>query len=177
MISAAHLGALDAGGRTAAVLGTGLLSNYLMKQEPLRKEFLKTALSSPSFRRNGGSKVLLSHEKPHYFGAVPRNGRHSGGREKRFAHNGLICRRTGPRRFALPGHAGETEFAGSNNLIKNGAKPIFSFSDIAEEYSGLFPGKIDLSAGELCRKDKYPVLSVTRCVRRTARFAKKQSKT
>lgn len=59
--------------------------------------------------------------------------------------------------FAIPGHAGEQCFKGSNELIKNGAKPIFSFKDIAEEYCRLFVGKIDLGAGELCGfKDKLP---------------------
>ena len=35
--SAAHEGALDVGGKTVAVLGTGFFSSYLMRQEPLRR--------------------------------------------------------------------------------------------------------------------------------------------
>lgn len=40
--STAHEGALDVGGKTVAVLGTGLFSDYLMKQEPLRRRICQS---------------------------------------------------------------------------------------------------------------------------------------
>ena len=173
--SAAHLGALDAGGRTAAVLGTGLLSNYLMKQEPLRKRISQNGALITEFPPGMAVQRFSFPMRNRIISAlslgtaVIQAGEKSGS-----LITASFAAEQGRDVFALPGHAGETEFAGSNNLIKNGAKPIFSFSDIAEEYSGLFPGKIDLSAGELCpEKTSIPSFPSPDASEEPPRFAKK----
>lgn len=156
--SAAHEGALDVGGKTVAVLGTGFFSNYLMRQEPLR-------------RRISQSGALVSEFPPgmpvQRFSFPMRNRIISGlslgtavvqaGEKSGSLITASYAAEQGRDVFVIPGHAGEQCFKGSNELIKNGAKPIFSFKDIAEEYCPLFVGKIDLGAGELCGfKDKLP---------------------
>lgn len=156
--SAAHEGALDVGGKTVAVLGTGFFSNYLMRQEPLR-------------RRISQSGALVTEFPPgmpvQRFSFPMRNRIISGlsmgtavvqaGEKSGSLITASYAAEQGRDVFVIPGHAGEQCFKGSNELIKNGAKPIFSFKDIAEEYCRLFVGKIDLGAGELCGfKDKLP---------------------
>ncbi|MEG2720295.1 MAG: DNA-processing protein DprA, partial [Oscillospiraceae bacterium] len=47
--------------------------------------------------------------------------------------------------FAVPGDIISSAYTGANKLIKDGAKPVFTASDVLEEYSFMFPNKIDLS--------------------------------
>jgi DNA processing protein len=46
--------------------------------------------------------------------------------------------------FAVPGNADSSACAGSNRLIKEGAKAVTEARDILEDYVGLFPGKLKL---------------------------------
>ena len=46
--------------------------------------------------------------------------------------------------FVIPGNPTLPQYKGSNALLRDGAKPITSATDILEEYIGNFPDKIDL---------------------------------
>lgn len=47
--------------------------------------------------------------------------------------------------FAVPGSVMSPSFAGTNKLLREGAKPVFSALDILEEFAGEYPHKIDMS--------------------------------
>lgn len=156
--SAAHEGALDVGGKTVAVLGTGFFSSYLMWQEPLRRRISQNGALVTEFPPGMPVRRFSFPMRNRIISAlslgtaVVQAGEKSGS-----LITASYAAEQGRDVFVLPGHAGEQCFKGSNELIKNGAKPIFSFKDIAEEYCPLFVGKIDLAAGELCGfKDKLP---------------------
>lgn len=134
--SAAHRGALDGGGRTIAVLGSGVdicypKSNYNLMREIIEKgavvsEYpLGTEPTSGNFpRRNriisGFSKGVL----------VVEAGLKSGS---------LItidyALDQGKDVFAIPGNINCSVSKGTNKLIKEGAKPVTSVEDILEEYN------------------------------------------
>lgn len=156
--SAAHEGALDVGGKTVAVLGTGFFANYLMRQEPLRRRICQNGALVTEFPPKMPARRYSFPMRNRIISALSLGTAVIQASER---SGSLItasyASEQGRDVFALPGHAGEDCFAGSNNLIKNGAKPIFTFKDIAEEYDRLFVGKIDLAAGEQCRvKDGLP---------------------
>lgn len=137
--SAAHRGAIKAGGRTIAVFACGLNYIYPRSGLSLAKEIIK----------NG---AIIS-EYPLGIEAVPRNfparNRIISGMvkgvlivEANKKSGSLITAdfalEQGRDVFAVPGNINSPSSKGTNELIKNGAKLVDSISDIMEEYYGYF---------------------------------------
>jgi DNA processing protein len=135
--SAAHKGALKAGGRTIAVMGCGLNNIYPQSGLNLSKEILK--------------KGAIVSEYPLGFEVFPQNfparNRIISGMSKGVLiveankkSGSLITAdfalEQGRDVFAVPGNINSPNSKGTNELIKNGAKPILSITDIIEEYYG-----------------------------------------
>ncbi len=133
--SAAHQGALDAGGRTVAVLGSALDRLYPRENERLAaslverggalvSEFpLRTPPSPGNFpRRNrviaGWSRALVVVE------AAQRSGALVTAREALEAGREVL---------AVPGHPSFPLAAGTNALIRDGARLVRDARDVAEE--------------------------------------------
>ncbi|HHF08768.1 MAG TPA: DNA-protecting protein DprA [Kosmotoga arenicorallina] len=136
----AHRGCLDAGGKTIAVLGTGIdivypssnreLFHKILKKGCIISEFLPgTPPMKQNFpRRNriiaGLSRVAVIVE------ATIRSG-------------SLITARlaleNGREVLAIPGDITRRNSEGTNWLIKNGAKPVTELADILEEFPGFTP--------------------------------------
>jgi DNA processing protein len=132
--AAAHHAAIDAGGRTLAVLGCGVDQIYprdhgdLMAQiaqhGALISEFPLGTRPDPSHfpRRNriisGLSLGILVVEAPEKSGALI---------------TAAIALEQGREVFAVPGNIFSPASAGTNRLIQDGAKPIMSVDDILGE--------------------------------------------
>lgn len=130
----AHQSALDSGGRTIAVLGSGLLKIY-----PRENEGLATKV-----RQQG---VLLSESPPQrqaIAGAFPQRNRIISGLssgvvvvEAAERSGALITARhameQGRDVFAVPGPADSPQSRGCHKLIRDGAKLVESVDDILEE--------------------------------------------
>lgn len=141
--SASHIGALEAGGSTCAVLGCGIGTNYLMENESMRDNISK----------NG---VLLSEYPPMSPASMRtfpiRNRIISGLSEATIVIEAGIksgslitancALEQGREVFAPPGDVFNSSYAGANQLIKDGARPLFSIFDLIEEYHLRFPNKI-----------------------------------
>lgn len=143
--SASHEGAISAGGKTVAVMGCGLGASYLPENESLRNNVSKNGaviseyypLSSPtrgSFpMRNriisGMSLATVIVEAGEKSGSLG-TARHAmkQGRD--------VC--------AVPGDAISSAYTGSNILIANGAKPVFSAADVLSDYVYTYPELINL---------------------------------
>ena len=143
--SAAHLGALDAGGRTLAVLGNGFGSNYLMANEDLRA---RIALN--------GAVVT---EYPPYTPAVSRNFPIRNRIISGLSHGTVVIEagvksgslitanlalEQGRDVFAVPGDVLDSSFSGVNKLISDGATAVFSASDILDGYAVKYPFALDV---------------------------------
>ncbi len=134
--SAAHRGALDAGGRTVAVLGSGVLNIYPPENASLAKKIsnngalisefpLKRAPLRENFpRRNrivsGLSKGVVVVEAAKRSGALI---------------TADLALDQGRDVFAIPGEVDSPTSYGTNYLIKQGAKLVDSAEDILEEYN------------------------------------------
>jgi len=130
----AHRGALEAGGRTMAVLGCGIDIVYPPENRGLMEEIIKKGAvisefslgeepEAPHFpQRNriisGLSKGVLVVEAPLKSGAlITANFALDQGRDV----------------FAVPGHINNPNSHGTNGLIKEGAKLVESMEDVLEE--------------------------------------------
>jgi len=142
--SAAHKGALKAGGRTIAVMGSGFRHVY-----PPEAGKLVRAISE-----NGA--VLTEHSSdvlPHR-GNFPRRNRIISGLAKGVVvveaarRSGAmitvnLALEQGKEVFAVPGRVDLYASNGTNLLIQNGAKLVMSVDDILEELNMLSPTKPD----------------------------------
>lgn len=144
--SCAHEGAISAGGKTICVLGCGLGSNYLMSNEPMRREISRNGAviseypplsSATRFSFPERNRIIsgLSHGV-----LVVEAGEKSGSLiTARCANN------QGRDVFAIPGSILSSAYMGANKLIKDGAKAVTNAKDILECYEMLYPGKLNLS--------------------------------
>jgi len=160
--TAAHNGALRAGGRTIAVLGSGhnyiypkenielyhritkngaVVSEYSSDVEPCRENFpMRNRIIS------GMSKGVVVIEAPKRSGAlITANYALEQGREV----------------FAVPGNIGRVESTGTNSLIKQGASLVESVSDIIDElrYVMDLSGMTVSTEGVTFEKPKPPMSS------------------
>lgn len=137
--AAAHRGALDAGGRTIAVLGTGVLNVYPPEHAELATEVIaRGALVSEA--------PPLGEAHP---GAFPQRNRIVSGLalgtvvvEAADRSGALITARLageqGREVFAVPGQIDSRMARGCHRLIRDGARLVESVDDILEELGPLF---------------------------------------
>lgn len=141
--SVAHKAALGAGGKTVLVMGCGHGNGYLPENAELRKAVTRqgaviseyppfsnvTQGSFPMRNRiiSGMSKGVVIVE------AADRSGTFSTANH---------ARRQGRALFVLPGDIESGNFAGSNQLITEGATAVFSGEDVLRK-CGLFEGRYE----------------------------------
>lgn len=136
---AAHRGALDAGGRTLAVLGSGVLEIYPPEHADLAAEVI-------------GQGALLGEAPPlsaPQAGAFPSRNRIVSGLtlgtvvvEAADRSGALITARLageqGREVFAVPGPIDSRTSRGCHRLIRDGAKLVETIDDVLEEFGPLF---------------------------------------
>ncbi len=140
----AHRAAIDAGGKTVAVLGGGVDRPYPAEHAELLEEITHNGAvlseyrpfdSPASFHFPARNRVIsglsvgtLVVEAPRSSGALIT------------ARDALM---QGRDLFAVPGKLGENNSTGTNDLIKNGAAIATCASDVIERYLPLYPGRLD----------------------------------
>ncbi len=139
--AAAHQGALDAGGRTVAVLGSGLDRLYPGEHGPLADRIVGTAGAVVSeFPLGAGAR-------PEHF---PRRNRIIAGWgravvvvEAAARSGALVTARValeeGRDVMAVPGHPSSPGAAGTNALLRDGATLVRGAEDVAEELGVVLP--------------------------------------
>lgn len=141
--SAAHQGALDEDKPTICVLGCGLGTNYLMENEPLRREIVKNGAIITEFAPfTSATRVTFPLRNRIISGIslgtiVVEAGERSGS-----LITARLALEQGKDVFAVPGDLVSSSFLGTNNLIRNGATPVFSPNDILESYYSKYFDKL-----------------------------------
>jgi DNA processing protein len=133
--AAAHRGALSAGGRTLAVLGSGVLNIYPPEHQELAAQVR-------------GQGAIISEAPPHsnpLSGAFPQRNRIISGLslgvivvEASTRSGALITARhaleQGREVFAVPGRVDSRNSHGCHRLIRDGAKLVETVDDVLEEF-------------------------------------------
>lgn len=133
--TASHKGVLQSNGVTMCVLGCGINYNYLKVNEEMRNQIAV----------NGAVISEFPPDTPPTKYTFPIRNRIISG-----ISNGVVVIEAGKKSgalitadyaleqnrdvFAVPGDITQSTWSGANELIKLGAKPVTSFTDILEEY-------------------------------------------
>lgn len=148
--SAAHRAAIDAGGKTVCYLGCGFGVRYLMENSPLRREISEHgALVSEYPPGTPAGKSTFPIRNRLISGSSLGTLVVEAGVKSGSLITAKGAREMGRDVFAVPGNILTSTFDGANQLIRDGAKPVFSARDILEEYDARFPDKLDMSASDV----------------------------
>lgn len=142
--SEAHRGALEEKGKTVCVLGCGLGTKYLMENESLRKEISQNGAvvtEYPPF--TPASKISFPQRNRIISGLTLGTVVVEAGERSGSLITARLASEQGRDVFAVPGDLVSSSFLGTNNLIRNGARAVFSPNDILEEYCYKFFDKIN----------------------------------
>lgn len=138
--TAAHEGALKAGGRTIAVLGSALDELYPPENEALADDIARrgAVISEYPFGRQA-DRMTFPYRNRIISGlsmgvVVVESGAKSGS-----LHTADSAAEQGRTIFAVPGRVDSPASKGTNRLIKNGAKLVDNVDDILEEFELLIP--------------------------------------
>ncbi len=144
--SAAHSGALEAGGKTLAVLGCGFGTDYLQSNSELREKIAhKGALItefpplSPALARNFPIRNRIISGLCHGT-VVIEAGVKSGS-----LITASLALEQGRDVYAVPGNVMSSKFLGVHKLINDGAKPVFSAFDVLYPYAVKYPKALDVN--------------------------------
>ena len=141
--SACHRGALDALGLTVAVLGCGIDVVYPKHNRDLMEEIAQNGALLTEYPP-GAEPASYHFPKRNRIisglalGTLVIEADRNSGAMITVRH----AQKQGRDIFALPGRVGEMNSAGTNGLIKEGARVVTSALDILDVYEAVFPQKI-----------------------------------
>ncbi len=159
--SAAHKGALDENGKTICVLGCGLGTKYLMDNEKLRRQITKNGAVITEFPPfTPASRTTFPLRNRIISGLTLGTIVVEAGERSGSLITARLASEQGRDVFAVPGDLVSSSFLGTNNLIRNGARAVFSPNDILEEYCYRFYDKLNI-------KERFPDDEI---IRRTQKY-------
>lgn len=143
--SAAHKGAVLAGGKTVMVLGCGLDGGYIKENDALRAAVVKSGAVvsefAPQFKANRLSFPIRNR-------LIAALGLGTVVVQASTKSGSLItadfARQYGRDVFGVPGGIYNKDFQGVNELIRDGAGIVTGVADILGNYKQLYPAQIDI---------------------------------
>lgn len=138
--SASHEGALAANGKTVAVLGNGLGFDYLHQNEDLRRRISNQGVVISEFMPfTEASRTTFPIRNRIISGMSLGTVVIEAGEKSGSLITASLAAAQGRDVFAVPGDIVGSSYNGANNLIRDGATPVFSANDILGSYYYLFP--------------------------------------
>lgn len=143
--SEAHAGAMLAKGRTFAFLGCGLSYNYLKENAALRRAITRYGAVFSEYQPFiPPSRTTFPIRNRLISGSSLGTVVIEAGVKSGSLITANCALEQGKDVFAVPGDIVRSSFDGTNHLIKNGAKPVFSAEDILSEYEYLYGNLFDM---------------------------------
>ena len=175
--SSAHIGAIRAGGKTVAVLGCGLDYPYLSANEDLREDI---AAHGALISEYPPKSPVTKYKFPVRNRLISGLGLGTIVVEATRRSGALItvdhALEQGKDVFVVPGSISDPLYAGSNRLIRDGAKAVTSPFDILEEYTGYYPHRIDLAGCEIPIEDDADELRPAAVLKESSDAPKKKKR-
>lgn len=131
----AHSETIACGGKTVLVMGCGHDTSYLMQNEELRKSAEQNGAVITEYPPKSPASIYTFPKRNRIISALSNGvvvieaGKGSG-----TLNTASHAQKQGKDIFVLPGDISSPSFFGSNELIKNGAIPVFSAQDILCKY-------------------------------------------
>ena len=140
-----HRGALKAGGVTVAVLGCGIENGYLPENEPLRRRIAETGCLISEYPPKAPASRFTFPVRNRILSALSVGTVviEAGSKSGALITAGYAAEQ-GRDVFVIPGNPQAAQYAGSNALLRDGARPLLDAGDIFQEYIARFPDKIDI---------------------------------
>ncbi len=175
--SSAHIGAIRAGGKTVAVLGCGLDYPYLHQNEALRRDIAEHGALISEYPPNAPASKYTFPVRNRIIsglclGTIVVEATRSSGSLITVDH----ALEQGRDIFVIPGSISDPLYAGSNRLIRDGAKAILTPMDVLEEYNDHYPHRINMAGCEITIVDERDELEMAEPMAAEATPAKSQSK-
>ena len=136
--AAAHQGTLDVGGFTVAVMGCGIDYPYPKRNQPLYERIVETGVVLSEYPMGSRPAKWTFPQRNRILSGLSRGVVVVQAPERSGALITARCAlEQGRDVFAVPGNINALTSAGSNRLIKQGAKLVDSIDDILDEYPDL----------------------------------------
>ncbi|MFC2082687.1 DNA-processing protein DprA [Candidatus Bipolaricaulota bacterium] len=140
--AAAHQGTLDVGGFTVAVMGCGIDYPYPKRNQPIYERIVETGVVMSEYPMGSRPAKWTFPQRNRILSGLSRGVLVVQAPER---SGSLITARCaleqGRDVFAVPGNINSLTSAGSNRLLKQGAKLVDSVDDILDEYPDLKIGR------------------------------------
>jgi DNA processing protein len=138
--SASHEGALRAGGKTVAVLGCGLGTDYLQENAALRNDISKNgALITEFLPFTPASRTTFPIRNRIISGMSAGTVVIEAGARSGSLITANLALSQGREVFAVPGDLTSSSYTGTNNLIRDGCIPVFEAEDIVRPFRFVYP--------------------------------------
>ena len=148
--AAAHQGTLDVGGFTVAVMGCGIDYPYPKRNQPIYERIVETGVVMSEYPMGSRPAKWTFPQRNRILAGLSRGVIVIQAPERSGALITARCAlEQGRDVFAVPGNINSLTSAGSNRLIKQGAKLVDSVDDIFEEYPDLQLAREDASAEDI----------------------------
>jgi len=136
--AAAHQGTLDVGGFTVAVMGCGIDYPYPKRNQPIYERIVETGVVMSEYPMGSRPAKWTFPQRNRILAGLSRGVLVIQAPERSGALITARCAlEQGRDVFAVPGNINSLTSAGSNHLIKQGAKLVDSADDIFDEYPDL----------------------------------------
>jgi DNA processing protein len=136
--AAAHQGVLDVGGFTVAVMGCGIDYPYPKRNQPIYERIVETGVVMSEYPMGSRPAKWTFPQRNRILAGLSRGVVVIQAPERSGALITARCAlEQGRDVFAVPGNVNTLTSAGSNRLIKQGAKLVDSIEDILDEYPDL----------------------------------------
>lgn len=134
--SIAHTAAVEQGGKTAMVLGCGIGYGYLKENEALRQAVSESGAVVSEYLPGSASALTKFPMRNRIISGMSRGvAIVEAGEKSGTLNTARHARQQNRELFVVPGDISSVTFSGSNQLIREGAKSVFSANDILSYYS------------------------------------------